>query len=84
MAQAPTERLNANILALLAARGLSKPDLADAVGIARRTVYRRLDDAESWTYAELVRAAQFIGVPVGELVAGVEELYAAETTGRSA
>jgi lambda repressor-like predicted transcriptional regulator len=87
MAQRPTERLNANIVAALDERGMSKTALADGVGVGRRTLYRRLEDAEGWTYTELLRAAQFIGVPVSRLVDGVEEMYAAEvapTSERSA
>lgn len=83
MAQATTERLNANVLEALTAAGKSKSGLADAVGLGRRSIYRRFEDAESWTYAELIRAAAFIGVPVATLTDGVEELYATET-GRSA
>lgn len=83
MAEGTTERLNANVLAALDAAGKSKTGLADAVGLGRRSIYRRFDDAESWTYAELIRAAAFIGVPVATLTEGVEELYS-EAPGRSA
>jgi hypothetical protein len=75
MAQGPTERLNANVLAVLDDSGKSKSALARAVGLGRRSIYRRFDDAESWTYAELIRAAAFLGVPVSTLTDGVEELY---------
>lgn len=84
MAQTPTERLSANIRAAADERKVPLTSLALALGIGRSTLYRRLDDAEGWTYAELVRAAQTIGVPTATLTDGVEALYAAETSAESA
>jgi hypothetical protein len=81
MAQTPTERLSANIRAAADERNVPLTGLAAALGIGRSTLYRRLDDAEGWTYAELIRASQIIGVPLAALIDGVEELYAAETAG---
>lgn len=89
MAQTPTERLTANIRAAAETRKVSMSGLAGALGVARSTLYRRLEGAErwTWTYVDLVNAAQYIGVPVSDLTAGVEELYAtdaARTAERSA
>jgi hypothetical protein len=78
MAKRTTERLNANVLAALEDAEKSKIGLADAIGLSRRSVFRRFNDAQSWTYAELVRTAAYIGVPVATLTEGVEELYAAD------
>lgn len=78
MAHTPTERLSANIRAAAEERKVPLTGLAVALGIGRSTLYRRLDDAEGWTYSELLRAAQFIGVPISQLTDGVEELYAAD------
>lgn len=67
--QTPSEGLLGEIRAQLARRQLHAQDLADACGIARSTMYRKLRGEVPLTVPELVRVADFLGVSPSTLLA---------------
>lgn len=64
-----TQRVAANVRAEAAARRISGTKLAQAVGVTRSTMYRRLDGLTPWPVDELERVAQFLKVSVESLFA---------------
>jgi hypothetical protein len=79
--ETPAQLLARNIRAVLTERGRSIPELAAALGWYKSTLYRRLEAADTadgddvWTFAELVKASAFLGVPLSRLTDGVEAAY---------
>lgn len=63
-----TQRVAANVRAEAAARRISGTKLAQAVGVTRSTMYRRLDGLTPWPVDELERVAQFLKVSVESLL----------------
>lgn len=67
-----TYRLNAeladNVRSALHASGVTIITLADATGIAERTLNRRLQGNSDWTTGEVERIANALGVTVVSLV----------------
>lgn len=75
-APSPTRTVAANCRAEAARRGRTAQDIADATGIHRVTLGRRLNGSASFTINELVAIAACLSVPLSTLLAGVEDAHA--------
>jgi transcriptional regulator with XRE-family HTH domain len=62
------QRVAENVRAELAVRRISGTALADALGITRSTMYRRLDGSSPWPVDDLERVADFLAVDVAYLL----------------
>ena len=58
----------ANIRAELARRGKTQEDLAEALGIARQNISQRLRNRVSFRIEELQAVADFLGIPIADLL----------------
>lgn len=72
----PTRTVAANCRAEAARRGRTTQDIADATGIHRVTLGRRLNGSSSFTINELVAIASYLQVRLSVLLAGVESAAA--------
>jgi hypothetical protein len=66
--QTTTERTAAAVRAELARRKISGKGLSDAMGWPRTTTWRRLNGTAPWEVADLVAVADFLDVPVADLI----------------
>ncbi|WP_130798097.1 helix-turn-helix domain-containing protein [Streptomyces otsuchiensis] len=66
------EWLSLTVLALMRATGERQRDLATALGMAQPTLSQRLSGDRPWTLADLDGLSAHYGVPVPDLVAGVD------------
>lgn len=57
--------------ALIAARGLTHPEVADTIGMALSTFERRLSKG-GWSLEEARRLAALLGVSLDELASGLD------------
>ena len=72
MDQNVNREVSAKIIQRLAAKPADHTELADAMGISETTQVRRLTSgAQSFTIAELVRAADFLGCSITDLIPAV-------------
>lgn len=70
MGTRPTaHRVAENVRAEMAARRISGTALADALGITRSTMYRRLDGNSPWPVDDLEKVADFLKVELMDLLA---------------
>lgn len=60
---------NAVIRAELARRGANQGDLADLLHLHQTAIHRRMAGKVDWRVDELTKVAQYLGVPVAELLA---------------
>lgn len=72
MDNAPTLRVAANVRAELARLRKSQSDLAGHLGISRPAVSFRLSGQTPMNINELVRIAEFLGVPLDRLTDGAD------------
>lgn len=56
------------ILGLMRVRGITPEEMANHMGIAVSTFYKRLKAPEELTYGNLIDMADLIGLPIGELI----------------
>lgn len=72
----PEDLIAANVRREADRRGVTMTSLAEALGIGKSTLYRRLDGVgDPWSYAELVGAAVHLDCRLGDLTLGVEAAY---------
>ena len=62
------DRFNENVLLLIAQRGVSKKSLIEHIGISRSAFYAKLAGTHPWYLDEAVKIADFLGVPIGQLL----------------
>lgn len=62
------DRLAAEVRAEMARQQVNNPRLADATGIPRVTLWRRLRADSDFTVDELMSVAEFLGLSVQELI----------------
>lgn len=68
--KAPRERdINAVIRAELARRGAYQGDLGDLLHLHQTAIHRRLTGKVAWRVDELTKVAEYLGMPVSELMA---------------
>lgn len=60
--------ISANIRAEAARRGKTQADLAHAIGTSRQAISQRLLGRINWRIDELQTIADFLGVPLAELI----------------
>lgn len=77
MATDTASTVAANVRAEVARRGLRHADLADALGISRPAMSRRLTGDMTFDVDELQTVARFLGVPVAHLLDAADERAAA-------
>ena len=70
--QTTTQRTAAAIRAELARRKINGTQFAEALGWPRTTAWRRLNGSSSMTVDELVEVADYLEVPVSDLVGSPE------------
>ena len=68
MQQTATERVAANVRAVLAVRHLTWTNFAASMGWSSGTMSRRLNGNAAWQIDEVQRAADVLGVPVDALM----------------
>lgn len=56
------------ILGLMKIRGITPEEMANHMGIAVSTFYKRLNNPNELTYGNLIDMADLIGLPIGELI----------------
>lgn len=73
------EEVAGNVRAEASRKGVSKEELADAIGVKLTAIYARWNGERAWSLNELSRIAPVIGVRISELTAAhsFEELAAA-------
>lgn len=62
------ESMSQAISSELAARGMTKNALADALGINRRNLQQRFNNKVSWSLMEIDRTADFLGISPWQLL----------------
>lgn len=68
------ETVRRSIKALIEGRGLDKGDVADATGMTRSTLYRKLSgegSSKTFTAGEVATLAAFFGVPISAIYEGL-------------
>ncbi len=68
MAQTPTERVAATVRAELARRSISGRQLARHLDASPSAMHRRLSGVQPFDVAELAQVAEFLGLPLSDLV----------------
>lgn len=63
------EEVAGNVRAEASRRGITKEELADAIGVKRTAIYARWNGERAWTLNELSDIAPIIGVRIYELTA---------------
>lgn len=66
----PPSHPAANVRAELARRRISSQQLAEAIGMGRESMARRLREQTDFKISELSAVANYLGIPVTELLNG--------------
>ena len=62
------ERFNENVELICAKRGIRKKELIAHIGISKTSFYAKLAGTRPWFLEEAVKVAEFLGVPIGQLL----------------
>ena len=62
------ERFNENVELICAKRGIRKKELIAHIGISKASFYAKLAGTRPWFLEEAVKVAEFLGVPIGQLL----------------
>ena len=62
------ERFNENVELICAKRGIRKKELIAHIGISKASFYAKLAGTRPWFLEEAVKVADFLGVPIGQLL----------------
>jgi transcriptional regulator with XRE-family HTH domain len=78
------EQVVVNVLSILGGRGLSRRKLAPLVGWSIPATHRRLSNRHPLTVDDVVHLAAALGVPVADLLEGIESATRPEPAGHHA
>jgi len=72
MTSTPTVQTGANVRAEMARKGISQAALGTAVSISQPGLSKRLRGATPFDINEIVRISIYLGVPLDQLLSGLE------------
>lgn len=61
------EQVASNVRAEATRNGISKEDLAKAIGVRKTAIYERWNGSQEWRLSELQKIAPIIGVSIAKL-----------------
>ena len=72
---ATDERISATFRALCSGTGTQPADVALALGIAKATLYNKINGSTQWKASEVTLIAKHFGVSVDELLSGMGGMF---------